>query len=155
MQRASWESSCIMLLAEHSASPTPVITFLLSAKSALHAVDEPPADVLSSPHYHCFCVATHVASLIAATSLQATPSKCMLALWLYYTCMKTMPCPKKCVCSNCILVVLLTYIHTHIHTYDESPCITISCFTSRSAIKGFFLLSVVHTCIEWLVTWQQ
>ena len=51
----------------------PVITFLLSAESALPAVDEPPADVPFSPRYHCFCVAAHVASLIAATPLQATP----------------------------------------------------------------------------------
>ena len=39
-----------------------------AAESALPAVDEPPTDVPSSPRYHYFCLAMHLASLIAATS---------------------------------------------------------------------------------------
>ena len=72
-----------------------VITFLLSAKSALHAIDEPPDGVLSSPCYNYFYVAMHTAPLIVATSLQATPSQCMLGLWLYYMCTETLPRPQE------------------------------------------------------------
>ena len=41
-----------------------------AAESALPAVIEPSANISSSPHCHYFCVAVHVASVIAATSLQ-------------------------------------------------------------------------------------
>ena len=44
-----------------------------AAESALPTVDEPPADVPSSPRYYYFCVAAHVASLLTAASLQTIP----------------------------------------------------------------------------------
>ena len=45
-----------------------------AAESALPAVNEPHSDVPSSPRYHYFCVTAHIAFLIAAASLHATPS---------------------------------------------------------------------------------
>ena len=100
MQRALWESSGIMSIQPVHAlfkERWAVITFLLSAKSASSTVDEPPADFLSSPRYHYFRVAMHVASLIATASLQASVLQCMLVFWLYDMCMGTCHAHRKCV----------------------------------------------------------
>ena len=70
---------------------------VLSAKSALPAVDEPPTDVLSSSRYRYFCVIAHVASLITATRessacrLFGSTAECTVRS----TCMETMPRPQE------------------------------------------------------------
>ena len=81
-----------------------------AAESALPTVDKPPADVPSSPRYHCFCVTAHVASLIATSSV----SWCMLSIlaqWSVRTC-EQCHAHRKYACNNCLSVVLLTYIQT-------------------------------------------
>ena len=63
--------------------------------------------------------------------------------WLYCTCMKIVPRPQEICCNNCIPVAL----HTYIHTYVGSPCDTISCLTSHSAIKLRPKL-LLHCCLS-------
>ena len=130
--RASRESSSISYAAQLTIQPVGGFEngdhCFLAAKSALPAVDEPPADVPSSPYYYYFCVATQVASLIAATSDRR----------LHFLALQHMPamlCPQE-VC--CIPVALLTYIHT----YAESQCNTISCLASRSATTVIKILTI-------------
>ena len=80
-----------------------VVIAFRALESALSAVDEPPADVPSSPRYHYFCVAAHVASLIATASLQVT-------IAVHVIGSHAMLHPQEIVCNNCIPVALYTFL---------------------------------------------
>ena len=99
-----------------------------AAKSALPAVNKPP--LLATILLGCCarCLPNH--SRLSAGRLHR--SACS---WLYCMCMKAVPRPQEICCNNCIPIALLTYIHTYIHTHEESPCNMISCLASRSAIR--------------------
>ena len=104
-----------------------------AAESALPAVDEPPADVPSSPLYRCFWVAVHVAFLIA-TPLCKRVCHSVCSPFTGTAREKQCPAHRKYACNNCIPVASLS-LHYIIHRNVESPCNTICCLASRSAIR--------------------
>ena len=141
MQRASQELSCTTLLSwpfsQSKALRMMVITFQLLNQPYTLSINFPP--MFPSPRYHCFCVAAQLVSLIATPFLQASPSQCMLTFHWHCTC-KQCCAHRKYACNNWILVALLTYVHTYIHTNAKSACNTISYLASRSAISTFKLI---------------
>ena len=97
-----------------------------AAELALPSVDEPPADVpfLSSLSLLLCCCARSLPNHHCLSTCESVMVHVHLSLALHEQAMLHP--------QTCIPVALLVYIHTY--TNMESPCNTISCLASRSAI---------------------
>ena len=108
-----------------------------AAKSALPAVDEPPAGIffLSSLPLLLCCCARSLANRhhVSVGESVVVHAHCSLAPH-----MQTMPHPQETCLHSCSInshTYIHIYIHTYIYTNVESSCNMISCLTSCSAIK--------------------